>query len=97
MHIDPTRLHKVTQHAIEKVSKAQVEGTEAVQPTATAAPPQTDQIVLSQRAAEVQAAHQALANVPEVRADRVAQLKAQLEADAYKVDPDAVASKMIPD
>ena len=96
MHIDPTRLEKITTGGIEKVTSAKVEATEAAEAQAAAAPAQADRLVLSQQAAAVQAAHEALAQTPEVRAELVAKLKGQVEAGTYKVDADKIAEKMAP-
>jgi len=51
--------------------------------------------MLSQRAQEVQAAREALAEVPEIRQDRVAELKARIEAGTYQVDSHRVAERIL--
>ncbi len=38
-----------------------------------------------------------IAAEPDVRADRVAELKAQIKSGDYKIDPQALASKMLTD
>jgi len=94
MKIDPTRLHQISGaeripgRSIEPVSE--VTGAEAARPVAG-----PDQVALSQRAEEVKAARAALAVVPEVRHERVAELKAQVEAGEYKVDPNKVAERIL--
>ena len=54
-----------------------------------------DQLSLSRHAEEIRAARAALAETPEVRADRVAQLKAQVQSGTYQVDPDKVAERIL--
>lgn len=96
MHIDPVRLQKLTPAGVEKLSAAQVENVES----AAAASPaesvqQTDKLALSQQAAEVQAAHEALAAVPETRTDLINRLKAQVQSGTHQIDPDAIADKLV--
>jgi negative regulator of flagellin synthesis FlgM len=96
MQIDPIRAQKIAAGSLEKITPAQVDATQAAeaQPAAAAG---ANRLELSQRAGEVQAAQQALAEVPEVRADKVAALKAQMAAGTYQVDPEQVAAKIVPD
>jgi negative regulator of flagellin synthesis FlgM len=54
-----------------------------------------DQLALSSRAEEMKAARAALAEAPEVRAQRVAELKAQVQNGTYQVDPDKVAERIL--
>ena len=95
MKIDPSQLHRIGRSSVERVSGPAVEGAglgavEATRPTAGA-----DQVALSQRAEEVKAARAALAETPEIRHERVAELKAQIASGEYKVDPDKVAERIL--
>lgn len=91
MKIDPSRLHSIGRSTVERVSGQPVEGAvDAARATAGA-----DQVALSQRAEEVRAARAALAATPEIRHERVAELKAQIESGEYKVDPHKVAERML--
>ena len=90
MRIEPNRIGRVAQKPVGEVSRTEVNGTRPTQSVA-----QGDQVVLSQRASEVQRARAALASVPEVRAQRVADLKKQLQAGTFRVDADKVADKII--
>ena len=95
MQIPPIRPQPITPRATDGVSgAAAAPEVGAAQPTAAAAG--ADQIVFSPQAQEVRAAHEALAGVPDVRADVVARLKAQVEAGTLPVDPDRIAEKMVP-
>lgn len=54
-----------------------------------------DVAVLSQRAQDILAAAKALAGTPEVRAEKVAELRRKIAAGAYEVDAEAVARKIV--
>ena len=98
MQIEPTRLSQIAGSSIEKVSGAPAtpEAAGAQGAPAAAAPEGADRLVLSQQAAEIRAAHEALAALPDTRAELVAHLKTEVEAGTYAVNPDAIAEKMIP-
>lgn len=95
MQVDPVRLSKIAAAGVEQVTPAQVEATEAAATAPAGTVGQTDALVLSQQAAEVQAAHQALAAAPEARAELVESLKQQVAAGTYQVDAEKVAEKMV--
>ena len=97
MQIDPTHLSKISAANIQKISSTPVEAPETAGATPAGAVNHADRIVLSQQATEVQAAHEALAQTPEVRAELVDKLKAQVEAGTYKVDPDRIAGQLLPE
>lgn len=95
MKIDPSQLNRVSRSNVERVATDAVEsagvaGVQAGQPVAA-----TDQVALSQRAEEVKAARAALAATPEIRHERVAELKAEIESGEYKVDPHKVAERIL--
>jgi negative regulator of flagellin synthesis FlgM len=54
-----------------------------------------DSVSLSHQARWLQAAREALAEIPEIREERVAAIRAQIEAGTYKVDGEKIADKMI--
>ncbi|MEJ2157879.1 MAG: flagellar biosynthesis anti-sigma factor FlgM [Desulfobacteraceae bacterium] len=54
-----------------------------------------DQVALSAKAKELQAAREAIKKMDEVDHEKVAEIKAQLEAGTYKVDAEKIAGKMI--
>jgi negative regulator of flagellin synthesis FlgM len=57
---------------------------------------QQDTIVnLSTTSKDVQTAKEVIASEPEVREDKVAELKAKIESGNYTVDNEAVADKMV--
>lgn len=54
-----------------------------------------DRVTLSSQGRELQALQQRLAQVPEVRADKVKALKAAIERGEYHVPARAIADKML--
>jgi len=95
MKIDPSQLHRISRSNVERVATDAVEGAgvagvQAGQPVTGA-----DHVALSQRAEEVKAARAALASTPEIRHERVAELKASIESGEYKVDPHKVAERIL--
>jgi negative regulator of flagellin synthesis FlgM len=54
-----------------------------------------DQISLSTAGKDMQVAKNALAKTPDVREDKVNDIKSQLESGSYNVDPEAFASKLL--
>jgi negative regulator of flagellin synthesis FlgM len=94
MQIDPIRLQKLAAANLEKVAPAAADPTSG---TSAAAPAGADRLVLSPKAAEVQAAQEALAAAPEVRAEKIAALKAQIAAGTYQVNAEKIAEKIVPD
>jgi negative regulator of flagellin synthesis FlgM len=95
MQIEPTKLNPITPGGVQRLAPTRPEASPSVTPTS--APAETEQVILSQRATEVQAAHQSLAATPEVRADLVARLKSQVADGSYKIDPDRIAEKIVPE
>ena len=64
---------------------------------ATEPQPAGDRVSLSPRARELAAARRALEVIPDVRTDKVADLKARIEAGTYRIDSEAIADKMLRD
>jgi len=55
-----------------------------------------DSIVhFSQASKEVQLAEKIIADTPDIRADKVAEIRAKIESGTYEIDHDEVAAKMI--
>jgi negative regulator of flagellin synthesis FlgM len=54
-----------------------------------------DTVVLSDTAKKVQEAQKQLETIPDVREDKVAQLKEQIENKTYEMDDEKTAGKMI--
>ena len=54
-----------------------------------------EKVTLSGRAKEVQQARQIIAGLPDVRKDKVADLKARIDDGSYQVDGEKIAEKMI--
>lgn len=94
--IDPSRLHSIGRGSVGKVSAEGIEAAGSVRESGAAgATSHADQLALSSRAEEIKVARAALAETPEVRAERVAELKARVQAGTYRVDPDKVAERIL--
>lgn len=52
---------------------------------------------ISDKAKEFAKAHAAASAAPDVREDKIAEIKRRLESGNYKIDSDAIADKMIAD
>lgn len=55
----------------------------------------SDSLVLSQTGKDIQIAKQAIAQIPDVREDKVNQLKASLASGTYDVSAEELADKLI--
>jgi flagellar biosynthesis anti-sigma factor FlgM len=54
-----------------------------------------DTVFISDTAKRIQEAQAQLQSIPDVRADKVAELKSQIENGTYEIKPDQIAEKMI--
>ena len=57
--------------------------------------PAEDTVEISAQSREMNKIHEVLATTPDVRAEKVAALKQQVESGQYQVNSDAVADKML--
>ena len=55
----------------------------------------TDTVVISDAAKRVHEARRQLDDIPDVREEKVAQLRNQIQSGTYKIDADKIAGKMI--
>jgi flagellar biosynthesis anti-sigma factor FlgM len=58
-------------------------------------PNQVDQVTVSEKASRASAVKAKLAAAPEVRADRIAQLKEAIDAGSYRVESRQLADKLL--
>gem|GEM_PF-6446316 len=58
-------------------------------------PARADQVDFSEKAQEVSSLREALQQVPEVRSDLVARLKAQVDAGLYRIRTEELASRLL--
>ena len=54
-----------------------------------------DEVVLSPQAKEIQKAKELLDSIPDIRKEKVAEIKVQIEDGTYEVNGDQIALKMI--
>lgn len=94
MRVDPKKLSEITRKTVQPTASEPVEptGVAAAQPSAAAQP---DQVILSQQAVEIQRAQEALSQVPEVRQQKVAEIKRKIVEGSLEVDAEAIAKKII--
>jgi negative regulator of flagellin synthesis FlgM len=71
-----------------------VQSTRGVQKTQSVSGPQ-DQVSISQAGHDYQVAKAAVAAAPDVRSDKVSELKAKIDAGTYTVEPGDFASKLL--
>jgi len=73
--------------------------TEKTQPSQEAkeTPASKDRVDLSDQSREMQKVYEVLQTTPDIRAEKVADLKTQIENGKYRVSPDDVADKMLKD
>jgi negative regulator of flagellin synthesis FlgM len=57
----------------------------------------TDKVELSAASRDIQKIQEVLENTPDVRAEKVQELKSKIESGQYKVDAREIANKMISD
>jgi negative regulator of flagellin synthesis FlgM len=55
----------------------------------------SDTVVISDTAKRIQAAQSQLEMIPEVRSEKVAEIKRRIEDGSYEIDSDKIAEKMI--
>lgn len=58
---------------------------------------ESDRVTLSPRAREYREARKLLAETPDIRAEKVAAVKARLISGRYRIDADQIAARMIRD
>lgn len=87
MKITGNQVNPVSQVYLGKVKKAQAAEMEVVKPK--------DKVEISADAATIDVARGIIANMPEIRADKVEELRQKIQDGTYKVDPDDIAAKML--
>lgn len=101
MRVDPSvsqNIHSTQTDATKKSEQTakteRARQTEQVAKTQTASSSSSE---ISDKAKEFAKAHAVASATPDVREDRIAELKKRIAAGDYKVDSDAIADKMIAD
>ena len=101
MKIDDKMMNYEISKHLPKSKPDPTEKIEEKQPTnqeraeGTAQPGQDTIVNLSQASREVQLIKEVLASEPEVREDKVSELKEKIESGQYEVDHKAVADKLV--
>jgi negative regulator of flagellin synthesis FlgM len=81
--------------AYVKQVQAQSKTEPAVEKDAQPQGLKTDTVVISDAAKRIQEAQKQIQAIPDVRADKVADLRNQIESGAYEIKADEIAGKMI--
>ena len=82
----------------ERTSKAKkAQNAYAKSATAPTAPTRTDRVEVSDAGRAMQAAAAALKQTPQIRADKVAALKARINDGTYQVSGEDIAERMLAD
>lgn len=89
---------KITPHhsAIAKIQPTPKAASEP-KPTEGAPAASGDRVSLSPQARELIEARRALEAIPDVREDKVAEIRERIAAGTYRIDAEAIADKMIRD
>ena len=76
----------------QKIDSVKNEGEKPIAAGATIA---TERVDLSNKAKDIQKIKQVLDQTPEVRDEKVQELKRQIESGSYAIDPGRIADKML--
>lgn len=87
----------VSNKAIERISQILHgrEGKTRPEPTKAPAASQSDAVTISSQGREMQALQRRLAELPEVRTERVAALREAIERGEYRVSAEAIAERIL--
>lgn len=79
-----------------RITREAVAGAPTAPPRVAAARGRrADQVQISDRARQLRRVAIELAQTPDVRLDRVAELRAQIASGSYQIDPAAIAERMV--
>jgi negative regulator of flagellin synthesis FlgM len=76
---------------VQAQPKTEPAGEKAAQPQGL----KTDTVVISDAAKRIQEAQKQIQAIPDVRAEKVAEIKSQIENGTYQINADQIAGKMI--
>ncbi len=90
-------IDKIGQKGIEAyVQKTQSDGERVLPPSAReVARPEKDDVSISETAKELQEAQKAVRSAPDIREERVAAIKKQIQDGTYQVHAEAVVEKLL--
>jgi len=80
---------------INSVTELQMQKAKSAAPAANAGPLQMDTVQLSGDAGAIRAAHEAIAQTPDIRADKVDNLRRMVQNGTYHVSALDIAKKML--
>lgn len=95
MRIDPQNTRIGQELDAERVVGRSIEGAKSASADRGRESRGTDETILSPLAQDILHAHRAMAQVPEVRDDRVAEMRQQIANGTFSVTPELIADKLI--
>jgi negative regulator of flagellin synthesis FlgM len=69
--------------------------TEVASEKSSTGPLEEDKVVLSPRAREIQEAKKALSALPDVREEKIAEIRKKIESGVYRIEGDKIAVQML--
>jgi negative regulator of flagellin synthesis FlgM len=94
---DISTKENVTQYVQNNQATQGAQQAEREKQTAAEQSQATDKVELSEASRDVQKIQEVLKNTPDVRAEKVQELKSKIESGQYRVDAREIANKMISD
>jgi negative regulator of flagellin synthesis FlgM len=79
----------------EATDKRRIDALESRQSEAASDTTHTDRVSLSQASKEMQLAKNAVADAPEIREEKVMQLKQAIADGRYEINPEKIADKLV--
>lgn len=88
---------RIQNNSVNKILNIYNNASKVDQTKKTGKEKKSDQLNISNRAREFQVAMEQIKNQPDIRAEKVAAIKKQVESGTYKVDAQKIADKMMQD
>jgi len=95
VRIDPDKISRTQRKIVAPAETSAPSSVEAGAVSAPGAAGQADQVVLSQRAVEIQRAKEALSRIPEIRQNKVAALKKRIQDGNFQIDTATIAERIL--
>jgi len=86
---------RVPDGQLSRISQIRSTPPEAAETKRRPAAPRSDEVTLSQTAQDFQKVRELLREIPDVRQEKVRQIKAELESGEHQVDSEKIAERML--
>ena len=90
-----SKVNDASAQMIQQYQKLDSVKNEEEKPVVSGATIATERVDLSNKAKDIQKIKQVLEQTPEVREEKVQELKRQIESGSYVINPDTIADKML--